>query len=86
MRRLIKCPSPTEVFEIKELNIYPLRFAPGMKEILYERGMKFWECRYRNYVCYNGWDYNHDQEIVCLPSFNHYCYIRVVSTDFWSKA
>ncbi|KAI9874942.1 MAG: hypothetical protein M1830_009098 [Pleopsidium flavum] len=54
-----------EVMVIRDLDIYPLKFADlEMAESLRAKGKKFWDCRHKKYVCYNGWDYNCAEKIV----------------------
>lgn len=48
-------PSLTDPFDIRDLVLYPIKFAePGLENLLRARGEMFWQCRFRNYVCYNG--------------------------------
>ncbi|GAP89771.1 putative TOB3 [Rosellinia necatrix] len=52
---LNKPPSLTRKFPVRELSIYPARFADeGDIIAIRERGKMFWKCRRRNYVCYKG--------------------------------
>lgn len=60
-------PRNAQTIEITSLKYYPLRFSPELKLALLERGRKFWDCRLRNFIVYNGWDYNYDQNIVSIP-------------------
>ncbi|KAI9869908.1 MAG: hypothetical protein M1830_004937 [Pleopsidium flavum] len=54
-----------EVIVIRDLDVYPLKFAHlKMAESLRAKGKKFWDCRHKKYVCYNGWDYNYAEKIV----------------------
>ncbi|KAI9876054.1 MAG: hypothetical protein M1830_007447 [Pleopsidium flavum] len=54
-----------EVMVIRDLDIYPLKFADlKMAESLRAKGKKFWDCRHKKYVCYSGWDYNCAEKIV----------------------
>jgi hypothetical protein len=47
-------PSMKEPFNIRDLSIYPIRFAEkGLEDALRARGLMYWKCRQRNYVCYS---------------------------------
>ena len=47
--------SATGTFDIKELAVYPIKFADiELQKALRARGETFWKCRRRNYVCYNS--------------------------------
>ncbi|PQE03869.1 hypothetical protein CJF30_00006594 [Rutstroemia sp. NJR-2017a BBW] len=51
--------SITEVFSIRELSFYPIKYAEASLEVaLKKRGMMFWKCRLRNYVSYLGEPYD----------------------------
>lgn len=44
-----------EIFDIKDLDIIPLRFAnPEAAQTLRHRGERFWECRRPNYISYRN--------------------------------
>lgn len=50
---------------ISDMVAYPIRYAKeGTKERLLRRGQMFWDCRFRQYVSYCGWNYNHNEYTV----------------------
>jgi len=49
-----------EPFPISQLHLYPLKYADEkIKQLIEERGRKFWACRRQKYVAYSGWDFDH---------------------------
>lgn len=53
---------------INDLKIYPIDYAkPGLKEKFRIRGKTFWDFRFKNLVCYNGWDFNRKDYVVGEP-------------------
>ena len=49
---------------IKELSIYPLKYAEvGMEQRLRDRGEQFWRCRRKRYVDYSGWDHKGERHV-----------------------
>jgi hypothetical protein len=51
--------------QINDLNIYPIDYAkPGLKEKFRIRGQTFWDFRFKNLVCYNGWDFSRKDYVV----------------------
>ena len=56
-----------EVKPIRDMDIYPLQYADRKVEIsIRDRGRKFWQCRFQNYVCYNGSDASHEEDNVWI--------------------
>lgn len=52
---IFKAESLDEEIEIRKLNLYPLRFADEkVKSQLENRGKRFWSCRDRSFVSYQG--------------------------------
>lgn len=52
------CADTDKPFPIRDLLTYPLRYAKdGTQELFASRGRKFWDCRYTQFVSYNGWDF-----------------------------
>ncbi|KAE8448392.1 hypothetical protein EG329_009456 [Mollisiaceae sp. DMI_Dod_QoI] len=50
---LEELPSLTEPFKIQDMDLYPVEYAePKLVATLRQRGVMFWKCRHRNYVCY----------------------------------
>ncbi|KAI1324721.1 hypothetical protein F5Y16DRAFT_411850 [Xylariaceae sp. FL0255] len=61
-RASINTPSPTKEFPIRDLSVYPARFATKHEIAnLRHRGRMFWKCRQRDYVCYKGDEFNGTQ-------------------------
>jgi hypothetical protein len=53
------------VVKIRELEVYPLRFATEEEKTALElRGQKFWSLRQQSLVSYNGWDFKSEQQYV----------------------
>jgi hypothetical protein len=53
---------PQEIISIRDLEVYPLRFAtPQEVDQLRTRGLRFWDLRYQRLVTYTGWDANAEQ-------------------------
>ncbi|KAH6615868.1 hypothetical protein B0J18DRAFT_451867 [Chaetomium sp. MPI-SDFR-AT-0129] len=50
---------PTDAMvNIRDLNVYPLRFATEDEvNFLESRGRKFWSLRFQSFVAYDGWDW-----------------------------
>lgn len=56
-----------DIKPIQDLNIYPLQYAePEVEKLLRDRGRKFWQCRFQNYVCYSSSDVPREEDRVCL--------------------
>jgi hypothetical protein len=54
-------------FPIDKLSLFPLQNArTEERQLLKERGRKFWECRKMKYVAYEGWDYEQVEYHVSL--------------------
>lgn len=50
---------------IQELPVYPIKYATQDVLIqLKNRGQKFWNLRYQQYVSYTGWDVKEDENHV----------------------
>jgi len=56
-----------EPFPIRDLLTYPLRYATdGTQDLFASRGRKFWDCRYTQFVSYNGWDFGKVEKFVSV--------------------
>jgi len=70
-----------DTYLIRSMAAYPTRYAgERTKERLLRRGQMFWDCRFRRYVSYCGWDYNHSEYTV--SSMN--CWVLVRTNRFRS--
>ncbi|KAJ9668738.1 hypothetical protein H2201_000982 [Coniosporium apollinis] len=61
-KKSIQSPVSHNTYLIRDMVAYPIRYAKeGTKERLLRRGKMFWDCRFRRYVSYCGWNYNHNE-------------------------
>jgi hypothetical protein len=73
--------SITEVFNIRKLSFYPIKYAiAGVEDALRYRGTMFWECRLRNYVSYLGEANDGIQHVMCIP-LSYSCTLLIRTTD-----
>jgi len=50
-----RLPSMKEPFDIREMELYPIKYAEvDLEDLIRARGQMFWKCRFKNYVCYDG--------------------------------
>lgn len=61
------CADTDKPFPIRDLLAYPLRYAEDSTQDLFaSRGKKFWDCRYTQFVSYNGWDFAKVEKFVSV--------------------